>query len=121
VVPAAAMADPEVMPCTALLVHATVNPVTAVPPLDAGATQETVASAWVEVVATEVGAPGTTSGVAEAVAEAVPVPTAFTAETRKAYALPFVRPVAVYEVDEDPVDAVRTVQVTPASVDRSTL
>ena len=113
--------DPEVMPCRALLVHATVNPVTAVPPLDAGATQEMVASAWAEVVATEVGAPGTTSGVAAAVAETALVPTAFTAETRKAYALPFVRPVAVYEVDEDPDDAVRTVQVTPASVDRSTL
>ena len=82
VVAAVTVADPEVTPCTALLVQATVEPVRAVPPLDAGAIHETVATPFPETVATDVGVPGTTSGVADAVVEAVPVPTALTAEIR---------------------------------------
>ena len=70
VVAAVTVAHPEVTPCTALLVQATVEPVRAVPPLDAGAIHETVATPFPETVATDVGVPGTTSGVADAVVEA---------------------------------------------------
>ena len=43
----------------------------------------------------DVGAPGVVRGVAEAVSEADPVPTALMAETRNMYPVPLVRLVAV--------------------------
>jgi hypothetical protein len=52
-----------------------------------------------EVAETEVGAPGVVAGVTETDAEeAVPVPLALVAATRKTYDVPFVKPVTVAEV-----------------------
>ena len=43
------------------------------------------------------GIPGTVAGVTEDVLEAVPVPFAFTAETRTSYEVPLVNPLIVYD------------------------
>jgi len=54
-----------------------------------------------------VGAPGVVRGViADEADEAEPVPTSLMVEMRKVYAVPFVRPVTVYEVEVEPVSAV---------------
>ena len=53
------------------------------PPLSVGAVQVRVTWVSPAVPATDVAAVGVVTGVADAVAEAVPVPTAFTALTRK--------------------------------------
>ena len=50
------------------------------------------------VAASDVGVPGVVAGVALAIADTVPVPTAFVAETRKSYADPLVSEVTVVEV-----------------------
>ncbi|GIT76456.1 MAG: hypothetical protein Ct9H300mP31_09870 [Acidimicrobiaceae bacterium] len=77
---AATFAEPDVIPWLTLLVQATEYPVTAVPPFAVGADHVTVASAFDEVVATEVGGPGTTSDWADTAATpsanraSVPVP-----------------------------------------------
>ena len=73
--------------------------VMAVPPLDAGAVNVTVACVLPAVAVPMVGAPGGPSGVAlfEA-ADAGPVPMALVAVTVKVYAVPFARPPTVIEV-----------------------
>jgi hypothetical protein len=66
--------------------------------LEPGAVHETTDSPFAfEVAETEVGAPGTVDGIAEAEAvEAAPVPDAFVAVTVNVYAVPLVRPVIVH-------------------------
>jgi hypothetical protein len=55
----------------------------ALPPVPAGAVHVSVTLELVAVAASPVGASATVRGVADAVAEAVLVPAAFTADTRK--------------------------------------
>jgi len=75
----------------------TVYPLIAEPPLDDGATHDTVTAVLAATPVTEVGAPGTTgSGVTAADgADAAPVLTAFLAVTVNVYGVPFVSPVTV--------------------------
>ena len=70
----------------------------AAPPVEPGAVQETTDWPFAfDVALTDVGAPGTVEGVAEAEAvEAEPVPDAFVAVTVNVYAVPLVRPVIVH-------------------------
>jgi hypothetical protein len=73
--------------------------VIALPPLEAGVVQVTVACALPAVAVTPVGAPGTVMGVTEFdVAEAGPVPTALVAVAVNVYAVPLVSPVTVVVV-----------------------
>ena len=94
---------------------------TAEPPLDAGAAQET--TDWplaFEVAATPVGAPGGPDGVtAFDGADAGPVPDPLVALTVNVYAVPIVRPVAVHgdptqAILAPPGDAVTVYPVTGA-------
>ena len=68
------------------------------PPVEPGAVHDT--TDWplaFDVALTDVGAPGTVDGVAEADAvDAEPVPDAFVAVTVNVYEVPFVRPVIVH-------------------------
>jgi hypothetical protein len=74
--------------------------VTALPPFEAGAVQETYAKAFPAVAVTPVGAPGAPIGVTAVEAlDVAEVPTVFTAETVNVYAVSLVSPVAVTEVD----------------------
>ena len=69
------------------------------PPFDAGAVHTNEICVLPSVTCTPVGASGTVRGVeADDDDEYVPVPTVFTAATRKTYCVPFVRPVTVYDV-----------------------
>ena len=68
------------------------------PPSDAGAEKVTDACVLPPVAVPIVGTPGTVTGVAVAVALALPCPAEFTAETLKSYEEPFVRPVTVVDV-----------------------
>ena len=77
-------------------VTCTTYAVIALPPLLVGAVQFTTTCAVPAVVVTVVGTPGIVYGVATVVALVIPVPTVFTAETRKVYAVAFVNPVTVY-------------------------
>ncbi len=87
-----------------------VYPVTALPPLEAGADQLTWAEEREGTAATPVGAPGTDRGVTGAEgAEAGPVPAMFVAVTVKVYACPFTSPVTAQ------VRAPVVVQVFPPS------
>jgi hypothetical protein len=65
------------------------------PPFEAGADQVRLTWALPAVAASPLGAPGTVAGVAEAVDDGLPGPTAFVATTLKEYNVPFVRPVTV--------------------------
>jgi len=56
-------------------------------------------------------------GVADAVDDTVPVPTLLMAEARNVYAVPLVKPVAVYDAVDDPVSAVTVLQVSPSVLD----
>jgi hypothetical protein len=80
-------------------------PVIADPPFEDGAVHDTATCPFPAVPETPVGAPGApATGVTAAdAAESGPVPTALIAATRNVYAVPFVNPVTVYEVDADPV------------------
>jgi hypothetical protein len=70
--------------------------VIAEPPLLDGAVHETVAWLLPAVAVTDVGAPGTVTGVTALDGDdAGPVPTAFVAVTVKVYEVPFVSPVTV--------------------------
>jgi hypothetical protein len=74
--------------------------VIAEPPLLAGAVQETEEVVSPAVAATPVGTPGGPTGVTEFdAADAGPTPTLFVAVTVNVYAVPFVRPVTVHDVD----------------------
>jgi hypothetical protein len=74
----------------------TVYPVSADPPLEAGAVQLSPTCVLSGVTASDVGAPGTVAGVTGLDAEeALPVPTLLVAVTVKVYAVPLVRPVTV--------------------------
>ncbi len=73
------------------------------------------------VPASPVGASEVVRGVAVTVDEPVPVPAALTAEMRKAYEVPLVRPETVDEVDVLPVSATTVVHVSPLFADLSTL
>ncbi len=67
-----------------------------VPPVSAGALQETVADAFAPTALTAVGAPGTVAGVTAAeAAEAGPGPFPFVARTVNVYGVPFARPLTV--------------------------
>lgn len=70
--------------------------VMALPPLLAGAVQERTTCLVPAVAVIDAGIPGMVYGVAVDVALAVPLPTAFTADTRKLYKVAFVKPVTVY-------------------------
>jgi len=59
-------------------------------------------------------------GVAVTLDEAGPVPAALIADTRNVYAVPFVSPVAAYDVDVDPVSATTVDQFSPLFVEDST-
>ena len=74
--------------------------VTTDPPLLAGAFHETVSAESDTWSTTESGCVGTVAGVTFAGTELGPSPLALVASTRKAYSVPFVNPVAVYEVDD---------------------
>ena len=88
---------------------ATVKPVRAVPPLDDGAVQVTVADAIPLVAVTPLGAGGAVAGVAAAEAvDAVPVPEALMAATVNVYEVPFFSPVKAHVV-EVPVSKVEQV------------
>ena len=89
----------------------TLYPVSDEPPSDAGAVQES----------STCGSPGVVIGLEEVVPEAVPVPTALMAETRKRYSVPLVRLVAVWEVDVDPVSATTVDHDDPEFVEDSIL
>jgi hypothetical protein len=69
--------------------------VTPDPPVDAGATQLNLTSPdlFVGAAVNDRGADGTARGVAETALLAAPVPAAFTADTRKRYAVPFCKPI----------------------------
>ena len=68
----------------------------ALPPVLAGAVNDTVACALPATAAIAVGAPGTVAGITLLdAAEGAPLPTAFVATTVNVYAVPFVRPVTV--------------------------
>jgi hypothetical protein len=85
----------------------TVYPVIVAPPLLAGAVHDTVAWAAPETPTTEVGAPGTASGVTEPEdADDELLPTALVAVTLNVYGLPLVSPLTVQLV-------VAVVQVNP--------
>jgi hypothetical protein len=72
-------------------------PVIAVPPFDTGAVHVNDTCVLPRVGVTPVGAPGTTSGVADADdADAGPVPTVLVAVTVNVYAVPFTRPLTVH-------------------------
>jgi len=71
--------------------------------------------------ANDVDAPGVVRGVADAVPDAVPVPAALMAETRNVWAVPLVRPVAVYDAVDDPLSATTVLQEDPPFVEDSTL
>ena len=75
------------------------QPVIVAPPLLAGAVHDTVAWAAPETPTTEVGAPGTESGVTDPEeADDELLPTSLEAFTVKVYAVPLVRPVTAQEV-----------------------
>ena len=81
----------------------------ALPPLAAGAVQETRAEALPAVAVTPVGAPGTVAGVTGADgSEAAPVPTPLVAVTVKVYEVPLVRPLTVQE--SGPLDQVQVLE-----------
>ncbi len=70
----------------------------AVPPLSAGANQETRADLLPRAAVTSDGGPGTVAGVTLLDGkEAGPVPTPFVAVTVNVYAVPFLRPFTVQE------------------------
>ena len=70
----------------------------ALPPLDSGAVQLTVADALPRLAVTPVGASGTATGVtAFDAADAVPVPALLVAVTVKVYDVPLVSPVTVVD------------------------
>jgi hypothetical protein len=74
--------------------------VIALPPSLAGAVKLTLACALLPVAVTFVGAPGTVTGVTLFVgAEGTLEPAAFVATTVNVYAVPFVSPVTMCEVD----------------------
>jgi len=95
--------------------------VIAEPPVSTGADHDN--DTWVlpAVPDKPVGAPGVVTGTAEAIPEAVPVPTALIAETLNVYVAPLVNPVAEYVVPVEPVSATTVDQLTPASTDDSTM
>ena len=99
----------------------TLYPVSAEPPSDAGAVHDNPTCVSPAVPPREVGTPGVVIGLEEVVPEAVPVPTALMAETRKRYSVPLVRLVAVWEVDVDPVSATTVDHDDPEFVEDSTL
>ena len=90
------------------------------PPSSAGAVHDRATCQAPAAADRPVGAPGSPNGVADAEPDVPPVPTALTAATRKVVATPAVRPVTVWEVVVDPVDAVTVDQVAPPSADDST-
>ncbi len=64
------------------------------------------------------GAPGVVKGVIAAEsAEYAPSPTTLRAATRKLYAMPFVSPVTVYDVDVDALLEVSVIQFEPPSAE----
>jgi hypothetical protein len=76
------------------VLEVTVYVVIALPPSDADAVNEIVASPFPAVALTDVGALGTVTGITEFVGlDAVLVPTAFVAVTVNVYVVPFERPV----------------------------
>ena len=90
------------------------------PPLLTGAVHVKETCVLPAVPATLVGAPGTVRGVtADDAVETVPVPAALDALTRNVYAVPFVKPVTVAEVDVD-VPSANTVYVEPSVEDSTT-
>jgi hypothetical protein len=91
------------------------------PPLVTGAVHEIVAVVLPATTERSTGALGTLAGVTgEEVAEGGLMPTALTAMTLKTYAVPFVRPVATYEVRIDTGLTIR-VQVVPPLIERLTM
>ena len=88
-------------------------PVIALPPLLAGAVQVTFDCRAPVDADTDVGAFGSVKGVTEEeFVEYDPVPTVFFAATLNTYAVPFVNPVTVTDVDVDTVSA-NVVHVLP--------
>ena len=90
---------------------------TAAPPFEVGATHVNVTKPSPATVATEVGVPGVVAGVTKTGSVAAPAPAVFVARTRKAYVVPFVSPVAVY--DKVATVAMR-IHAPPAPIARST-
>ena len=96
------------------------------PPFEVGAVHDkaTVAvplnSDLVTVAANTVGAPGREAVDALLVADAVPVPTMFTAETRNVYVVECDRPVTVVDVVVE-VPSANVVHVAPLSDEYSTV
>ena len=91
------------------------------PPVAAGADHAIDTVREPIVVVTAVGAEGVVRGVAEVEADGSPAPAALIAETRNAYADPFVNPVTTAFVPELPVFAIAVVHEIPPSDERSTL
>ena len=89
-------------------------PVTTEPPSDAGAVNATCRKLLPGATVRSVGAPGVSSGVADASADHEPGPAVFTAATRNTYAMAFVRPVTVAVVADD-VASVNVVKDPPLS------
>ena len=82
-------------------------------PFDAGALQVSETCVFAGVATTEVGAPGVVYGVAAfETVDALPVPAAFTALTRKVYEVPGVNPVTVALVKVE-VPSAKVLQVDP--------
>jgi hypothetical protein len=77
--------------CSGALV--TVYPVMALPPSDAGADHETVARPSPPAAVTDVGLPGTDTGVMLVACPAAPLPAAFVATTDTEYVVPLIMPV----------------------------
>jgi hypothetical protein len=93
-------------------VEVTVKNVIALPPVDVGAVNATLAWALPGVAVAPVGAPGTVAGVTLADgADAGPVPAELVAVTVNVYGVPFVRPVTVIGL------AVLPVPVNPPGLD----
>ena len=90
------LATVTAVPADSPIYGVTVYPVTAEPPSENGAVQETVADALAATAETPVGAPGTVAGVTDSeVEESRELPAAFIAITVNVMAFPLVRPVIV--------------------------
>ena len=89
------------------------------PPSVAGADQFSVMLPLPTTAVTDWGWPGTVYGVADAGELTAPVPLALIAATRNVYAVEFVRPVAVYDVDVELLLTTIVVHVAPPSALRS--
>ena len=90
---------------------------TGIPPTSDGGNQLNVNTPFPDDDVTPVGAAGNAAGVTTVIALGKPVPTEFTALTRKMYDTPFVRPVAV---NVFAVGVAIVVHVDPPLLERST-